>query len=120
MERYAYFIQINRRNTDLAGILFIPDVNEFFPEETIQNLTPQDIWVRRERQTFRRLPTSNSVVFTVHTSLKLLIDLDHKHLAGLAKEIRGWDENMAEYRRKDIWGECVLGFCDRSARIVDV
>jgi hypothetical protein len=114
MERCAYYIQLEGKRSNLASLLFVQNKDDFFPAETLQNLTPQDVWVRRERQTFRRLPRSDAIAFTVHTSLTCLIDLDYMQLEGLANEIRGWDESVAEYRRRHLWGRCVLDYCDKT------
>jgi hypothetical protein len=77
--------------------------------------------VRRERQTCRRLLQSGAVLFTGHTSVHWLVDMSDEELDGLAEQIRGWDADMAEYRRREVWGECVLGYCDeRKAACADL
>lgn len=81
--------------------------------QAVDVLTPEWIVVRRERQTFTRLEESLAVVFTVRTTMTRLTSLDYKDLNGLAKEIRAWSEDVATYRRYDIWGDTVLHYCDR-------
>jgi hypothetical protein len=112
MERYAYFIQIDQRHCDLATLLFVPEPADFYPAAVMHQLTPADVIVRRERQSFRRLLQSGAVLFTVHTSIHWLVEMSDDELAGLAEQIRGWDADQADYRQREAWGECVLRYCD--------
>jgi hypothetical protein len=117
MERYAYFIQIDQRHCDLATLLFVPEPAGFYPASVMHQLTPADVLVRRERQSFRRLLQSGAVLFTVHTSIHWLVEMSDDELEGLAGQIRGWDADQAEYRQREAWGECVLRYCDERAGI---
>jgi hypothetical protein len=75
-------------------------------------LRPEFVIVRRERQTFRRLPESGTVVFTVKTSVERLVDIEPEEREGLAKEIRAWPSQIASYKGRDLWGKAVYGFCE--------
>jgi hypothetical protein len=70
------------------------------------------MFVRRERQTFRKLPKSGAILFAVKTALTPLQDLDQEERLNLAREIRSWPENIAAYKGRDFWGECVLDFIE--------
>lgn len=75
-------------------------------------LRPAEIILRRERQTFSRLPESGAVCFTVRTSMSWLTELGVVDLAGLAREIKTWPQDVAEYRGFGVWGNVVLRYCD--------
>jgi len=64
MERHAYFIQIIPKQQEIISIasLFIQKGSDFLPSE---KFGAENVVVRRERQTFRRLEKSGAVVFTV-------------------------------------------------------
>ena len=68
--------------------------------------------MRRERQTFRRLPRSGAIVFTVRTYMIPLLSLGAEEVKGLRSQIRSWEGNMAVYKGVASWGELVLGWCD--------
>ncbi|KAK6595230.1 mannosyl transferase [Botrytis cinerea] len=103
MERSNIFIQT-------TPILF-QDIPEAPPSPSFP-LTPSDIYVRRERQTFTRLPKSNAVLFTVRTYMEKLVDQNIADMEAMAKQIRGWDGDLAKYKGVDIWGDVTLAYCD--------
>lgn len=107
MERSNYFIEVRRPDEDLFSTLFRP---EGLSEETNQ-LRPHDIIVRRERQTFRRLPRTGALVFGVKTTLTALDELSMQELENLGKEVESWPEDVGKYKGRDIWGAKVLEFC---------
>jgi len=111
MERSNYFIEVRRPNEDLFSTLFRPDG---LSEENNQ-LRPHDIIIRRERQTFRRLPRSGALVFGVKTTLTALDELPTQELENLAKEIESWPEDVGKYKGRDIWGAKALEFCRQRA-----
>lgn len=100
MERSNLFIQ----TTD---VLF-QDV----PESPSDSLTPNDIYVRRERQTFTRLEKTNAVLFTVRTYMEKLVDMEATETEALGKQVRGWEGEMAKYKGIGVWGPTCLGYCD--------
>ncbi|KAF2843595.1 hypothetical protein M501DRAFT_926651 [Patellaria atrata CBS 101060] len=114
MERTTYFIQNaspwRTFFSDLDEFLFIQEGKDFL-SGVFRNLTPESIIVRHERQTFTRLPKSDTVLFTVNTSLVPLVDLTDEQLDGLASEICSWPHATARYRGRDLWGEIVVDFC---------
>ncbi|KAN0070841.1 Protein of unknown function (DUF3445) domain containing protein [Elaphomyces granulatus] len=111
MERSNYFVQTTCPNEDLFSVLFCPNglsVDNFRP-------SPRDIVIRRERQTFRRLPRTDAIVFSVKTTLTALDELPPQELANLATEINHWPDDIARYKGRDIWGTAVLEFCEQRA-----
>ncbi|TGO27713.1 hypothetical protein BPAE_0038g00590 [Botrytis paeoniae] len=103
MERSNLFIQ--------ATPILFQDIPEAPPSPSFP-LTPSDIYIRRERQTFTRLPKSNAVLFTVRTYMEKLVDLNSADAEAMAKQIRGWDGELARYKGVGIWGDVTLGYCD--------
>lgn len=107
MERSNYFLETTEPDEGLSNTLFRPDgLTEQQPGPSID-----EVLLRRERQTFRRLPRTGALVFSVKTSLQTLKELPVDQLQALATEIRSWPEDMAKYKGRDIWGQRVLDYC---------
>lgn len=112
MERSNYFVEVKQPNESLFEILYRPtSLSEANP-----NPTPQDIVIRRERQTFRRLPRTGALVFGVKTVLTSLDELPMQELQNLAKEIKSWPDYVGEYKGAEIWGAKALEFCEQKTR----
>jgi len=77
-----FFVQVRPPGESLAETLFIQEPNDFFPGN-VNNLWPRDIIIKRERQTFCRLPKTNAVVFTVKTSITPLVRFPKEELRAL-------------------------------------
>ncbi|KAH8598765.1 hypothetical protein B0O99DRAFT_614128 [Bisporella sp. PMI_857] len=108
MERYNLFIQT------------APDLFQDNPTfQTMPTLRLDNIQIRRERQTFRRLPKSDAVLFTVRTYMQPLLELKTEELRGLRSQVRGWSGEMARYKGIDGWGGLVLGYCDAVLGVED-
>ncbi|EEH20123.2 hypothetical protein PABG_02382 [Paracoccidioides brasiliensis Pb03] len=106
MERSSYFIQVTAPGESLSSILFQPIG---LSHEDIEPI-PKNILIRRERQTFRRLPKSRAIVFGVKTSLTPLQELPLEELRNLGKEIESWPDAVGKYKGRDHWGSAVLGY----------
>lgn len=111
MERSNYFLEIKQPGEDLSETLYRPD------GLVEQEVSPwlDDVLIRRERQTFRRLPRTGALVFTVKTTLTTLDELPLREVQNLATEIRNWPEDIGVYKGRDIWGKKVLDLCDQLA-----
>lgn len=107
MERSNYFVEVKRPDEDLFEILYRPKV---LCEKDLSNPSPEEIIIRRERQTFRRLPRTGAIVFGVKTYLTPINQLPVQELENLAKEMQSWPEYVSEYKGKDVWGAKVLEF----------
>ena len=68
--------------------------------------------VRRERQTFRRLPRTGAIVFMVKTALEPVVGLAETEKRNLAREIRAWPEDIALYKGIGVWGTPLLRYLD--------
>lgn len=79
--------------------------------EDQESLSIEDILLRQERQTFRRLPKTGALLFSVKTTLDAFDELPLEQIQALATEIRSWPEDMAKYKGRDIWGQRVLDYC---------
>lgn len=107
LERLTLFVQVIGQGESKSDILCQLQAP---PEQTPDH--PEDIVIRRERQTFRRLSRSDAVLFTVKTNLQALTGLNAEDLLELAREIRSWPAEIGRYKGRDRWGKCVLDFCD--------
>lgn len=113
MERSSYFIQVIQPDEQWTSILFQPDG---LLEDHVTP-TPELIIVRRERQTFTRLPRSGGILFTVKTTLTFLPELPLEELQNLVKETEKWPEEMAKYKGRPYWGQAVVNFCKERERL---
>lgn len=68
------------------------------PSERERAVDPQEVWLRSERQTLRRLPRTGAVVFTIRVYQTPLVDLAKEPgVPGrLASAVRGWSEDVAQ------------------------
>ena len=108
MERSASFVQVADLQTDLAQILCKPEPLEYGSKPT----RPQHILIRSERQTFRRLPKTNAILFAVKTDLRPLTELSASELTSFKQEASSWPEEVAKYKGRQCWGECAFDYCD--------
>ncbi|KAJ5946951.1 hypothetical protein N7454_003790 [Penicillium verhagenii] len=110
MERSNYFVEVKRPDEDLYDILYRPGS---LCEKELSDPSPDEIIIRRERQTFRRLPRTGAIVFGVKTYLTPLRQLPMQELENLAKEMKTWPDYVSEYKGKDLWGKKVLEYYNR-------
>lgn len=114
MERSNYFIEVRPPHESLLDTLHRPSgLVEQCPDPS-----PRDIIVRRERQTFRRLPRTSTILFGVKTILTPLDELSVQELQNLAKEIRSWPDCVGEYKGNAIWGAKALEFCRQRTQML--
>ncbi|EFR04001.1 hypothetical protein MGYG_07005 [Nannizzia gypsea CBS 118893] len=116
MERSSYFVQVIQPGERWESILFQPD--GLLQDHTVP--TPDRVLIRRERQTFSRLPETNGILFTVKTTVTFLEDLPLAELQLLAKDIESWPEDMAAYKGRSHWGETISNFCRAKEATYDV
>lgn len=109
MERSTYFIEVKRSNECLLDILYRPTA---LCKKEFSNPAPQEIIIRRERQTFRRLPRTGAILFSVKTYLTALDELPVQELRNLAKEMKSWPDYVGGYKGMPVWGNAVLKFCE--------
>ncbi|MCJ1249105.1 hypothetical protein MMC30_006328 [Trapelia coarctata] len=108
MERSAYFVQVADLQTDLAQILCKPESLDYGTKPT----RPQHVIIRRERQTFKRLPKTNAILFAVKTALRPLTELSVSELRSFKQEASNWPEEVARYKGRQCWEECAFDYCD--------
>lgn len=83
---------------------FSPDPHLFLPDRISlhepDGFEPSLMWLRSERQTLRRLPGSDAVLFTIKVQMASLDDVAyHPALARLMREsVLGWTAELAESR----------------------
>jgi hypothetical protein len=80
--------------------LFLPPEHRGHPKPVSAERAGEQLWLRVERQTLRRLPRSGDVVFGIHTYVDPLADaIDSAEAArALALRIREMPEPMARYK----------------------
>lgn len=69
-----------------------------------------EIYVRRERQTFTRLPKSDAILFTVRTFMTRLTLLGDEELTAFVEQAKGWGSEMAAYKGREQWWDTVLKY----------
>lgn len=108
MERSTFFVQVTQLGQSLSDILCQLEACSNANPSTVE---ASGILLRRERQTFRRLPKSDAVVFTVKTTIMPLTGLGNEDLLGFAREMKSWPDEVAVYKGRDVWGECAVKYC---------
>jgi hypothetical protein len=111
LTRSTLYIQTYPDSRPLAHLLFIQEAKDFFPGN-LSSLLPQHIVVRREHQTFRRLPKSGAVIYSTRTEVSRLTELDVHSRRKLVEEIRGWDREVATRKGLELWQRVVIGYCE--------
>lgn len=90
---------VGRRNWGFAAhpLLFVPDLSALPPPT---DFDPEQIWLRSERQTLRRLPVTGAVLFTIRVQLAPFTALaDRPELAGrLLDAVEGWSPELVASR----------------------
>ena len=110
MERSNYFVEVKRPDENLFEILYRPNA---LCETELMDPSPEEILIRRERQTFRRLPRTGAIVFGVKTYLTPIAQLSTQELENLATEMKSWPGYVSEYKGKHVWGAKVLEFYNK-------
>ena len=80
--------------------LFLPPEHRGHPREVAAARAGEELWLRVERQTLRRLPESGDVVFGIHTYVEPLAEAVNSPQAAqaLAARIHEMPEAMARYK----------------------
>ena len=82
-------------------------------EGEAKKIMPEDLRVRRERQTFTRLEKTGAVLFTVRTYMQPLEDLEEEEAVALVHQVRGWEEEIRVYKGWDVWGKAFSEWCEK-------
>lgn len=110
MGRSAVFVQVTQEGQSAADILCQLEPNKVDPSE----VKAENIVIRREKQTFHKLLSTGAVLFTVKTTITPLRDLNEDDLLNFAKEVAGWPDALAKYKGRNVWGDCVLQYCEKT------
>ncbi|KAH4225140.1 hypothetical protein HBI06_024450 [Parastagonospora nodorum] len=117
--RHTTFIQTLSLTTPLTSTLHIPRPADFF-SGGVQHLVPQNLYIRREYQSFRQLAKSGAVVMTSRTELTRLTDVaGRREKDDLMAEIRGWGEDEAGFKGRDLWSRAVGSWCEGGSAFRD-
>ncbi|PWY97807.1 hypothetical protein BCV70DRAFT_166146 [Testicularia cyperi] len=78
---------------------------------------PERVVMRTERQTLRRMPRSNCILFTIRTYLVPLTTMVEEPgvPARLASAIRSWPDDVQFYKGAELYKETVLPYLDDKA-----
>ena len=82
-------------------------------------LRPIDnVHFRSERQSFRRLPRSGGVVFTIRTYFEPITEIAKEPgVPGrLASGVRSWGDDVSKYKGKEKYGDVLLQYLDEEHR----
>ena len=68
---------MGRRNWGISAypLLFLPDLAKVVPPDEFD---PAKMWLRSERQTLRRLPSSGGILFTIKVQMAPLVEVAHR------------------------------------------
>jgi hypothetical protein len=79
-----------------------------------KNKVIEQHWFRSERQSFRRLPRSGGVVFTIRTYFHPIKEIAQEpYVPGrLASAVRSWGEDVSKYKGKDRYQDVLLAYLD--------
>jgi len=91
---------------------------EPFPESLPTPPRIEDLHVRHERQTLRRLPRSRAVMFLVRTYMTPLVEMrdEKESIYALYEAVNAWPEEMAKYKGKNAWGDVFGAWCEEVLR----
>ncbi|HEX6111933.1 MAG TPA: DUF3445 domain-containing protein [Geminicoccaceae bacterium] len=97
--------------------LFLPPEHRGHPKPISAELAGSQLWLRVERQTLRRLPSSGDVVFGIHTYVDPLVHAVGSPAAAraLGARIREMPDDMARYKSILPIREPLLGWLDARA-----
>lgn len=104
MERHNLFVQTT------------PDLFTDAPEASSQveiKVTPEDLQVRRERQTFTRLEKTGAVLFTVRTYMQPLAELEEEEAMAFKEQVQSWSDEIKVYKGGDVWGGAFDEWCEK-------
>lgn len=73
-------------------------------------LIPDDLWLRSERQTLRRLPSTGAILFTIRTQQAPLAVLATRPdvAAAMATTVRSWSDDLVTYQSAHVWRDALL------------
>jgi hypothetical protein len=116
MERSTYFLEIIRPGEEMLTRLFRP-ASLIGAEVSDKPVSADNLLVRKERQTFRRLPRSGALVFGVKTVLTPLNQLSIQEHKNLVTEMNSWPDEMAAYKERHIWGQTVAEYYEERVEL---
>lgn len=98
---------------------FVQTNDVFFQQEPFLDKLPtlpkvEQIRIRHERQTLRRLPRTGAILFLVRTYLTPLTDLedDPESVKAFLDSVRAMPPEMAKYKARQVWGPVVEQWCE--------
>jgi hypothetical protein len=83
---------------------------------TLKSCPLSNIYIRRERQTFTRLPTSDAILFTVRTFMTPLTSLGDEEFTAFIEQAKGWEGEMAAYKGREQWWDTVRQYYEERRR----
>ncbi|KAH8592744.1 hypothetical protein B0O99DRAFT_596901 [Bisporella sp. PMI_857] len=98
VQRNSYFMQVD--DTMFQQMPFPSDFSQLSSPPRVE-----DIRIRHERQTLRRLPRSNAILFMVRTYLLPVVALvkERDNLYAFHQAVNAMPPEMAKYKAKHLW-----------------
>lgn len=107
---------IQRFNTSLETS---PELFHIYPRNhlvtgSLEELTTDDLYLRVERQTLRRLPRSRALLFGIRTYVTPIqkVTKDREVARLLKEQIEAYPEDMAGYKNRHVWKVAVMKHLD--------
>ncbi|KAG4440519.1 hypothetical protein IFR05_003989 [Cadophora sp. M221] len=114
-----FFLSLKVSNPVQRNNYFVQIDDTMFQQEPFADsseLPPkiEDIRIRHERQTLRRLPRTGAIMFLVRTYLMPITELENEldNLYSLRSAINAWPAEMAKYKGRHVWHETFERWCD--------
>ena len=99
---------------------FIQTTDVWFQQDPFLSELPEppkieDIRIRHERQTLRRLPRTGAILFTVRTYMTPVLELQDEveSVEELLGAIQAMPPDMARYKGRSAWGDVVEAWCQQ-------
>jgi hypothetical protein len=93
-------------------------IQESIDTPASKSVSLSEIYIRRERQTFTRLSTSDAILFTVRTFMTPLTSLGDQELTAFVQQAKSWGGEMAAYKGREQWWDTVLQYQEERKHVL--
>ena len=118
-----YFLKMRPDALIARHNFFIQTTDVLFQQDPFLSKLPEppkieDIRIRHERQTLRRLPRTGAILFTVRTYMTPMLELQSEveSVKALLGAIQAMPPDVARYKGRSMWGDVVVSWCQQRLR----